>query len=345
MYKFLFLFLLLASTLQVQALTVKELATIEGVQENEISGMGLVIGLKGTGDKKNPERDQMIKSWIHNNDIDVSEAAFDAKNVAIVNVAGRIPPHAGQGQPIRLRVATLGNAKSLEGGSLLYTKLYYPGATKESIKEIFATAQGPLIFSPGAQETTASVEGLIQRPVPSTVVRNGKVKLFLRKPDYVDADRITKQVNQYFRRYSNQNIARAISAGHINVEIPKDFIDNHVGFIAQLKKVPVLFTDSAAKVRINSKTNLVTLNGKVEVSPFAFIYKDLHVKVQPPDAPPSILSNNQIQYYEAEDPQKTDLQNFINAINQITGVNSEDLSEILKEMHKIGVLHAELVIE
>ncbi len=326
------------------ALSVKDLVKLQGDQENEISGIGLVTGLSGTGDKKNPEKDAMVKAWLSNADIDISGEALDAKNVALVTVSGKLPPNVNPGQKISLSVSAYGNAKSLRGGVLLYTQLSYPGDV-ESEKAIYATAAGPLLFSPGSSDTVAQIKGMIQRGVPSTVVKGGLIKLQMNKPDYVDADRITRQINQYFNKYDGSDIAKAVTAGIINVRVPKKFIGNHVSFIAELKKVPVLFTDVSAKIRINSKTGMVTFNERVEVSPFAFYYKDMHIKVLPPDAEPDNLAKNQLHMVDKKDPNRTDLQNFINALNQIRGISAQDLAEIVKEVHKIGALHGELEIE
>lgn len=326
------------------ALSVKDLVTLRGDQKNEISGIGLVTGLLGTGDKKNPEKDAMVKAWLENSGLNVSSEALDAKNVALVNVTGKLAPNVSPGQQIELTVAAYGNAKSLRNGVLLFTQLTFPGDTRKE-KAIFATAAGSLRFDPGASDTVAKVYGTIQRGVPSTVVVENVVTLQLKKPDYVDADRISRQINQYFMKYEGRNIAKALSAGLIEVEIPQKFKNKEIPFIAQLKKVPVLFTDVTAKVRINSKTGMVTFNERVEVSPFAFYYKDLHIKVLPAEQEPDNIQLNQIQNFEKIDPNRTDLQNFINALNQIRGISPEDLAEIVKEIHKLGALHAELEIE
>ena len=325
-------------------LTVKDLVVIQGEQENEISGQGLVVGLQGSGDKKNPLKDSMLREWMHNSDLDVPQANFESKNVALVNVSGRIPPYAGKGQAVELAVSTVGDAKSLKGGILLYTKLHYPG-TMGSEQPIFATAEGPLVIGDGMMETVASVRGIIFTPVPSTVIRESKLRLLLNKADYVDADRIARQINQHFARQAGHNhTAKALSAGIIEVEVPADFATQPVSFIAEMKKIPVLFTDVAPKIVINSRSNMVMLNEKIEVAPFAFAYKDLNVVV---GIGPRQLPNQDSQYvqnYTPADPQKTDLQNLVDALNTMR-VSPKDLVEIVKAAHKLGAIQAELIVE
>lgn len=326
------------------ALTVKDLVTIQGEQNNEISGQGLIVGLQGTGDKKNFLKDDMLKSWLHNSDLDVGEQNFESKNVALVNVSGTIPPHANQGQTIDLTVSTIGDAKSLEGGSLLYTQLHFPGsAGSEQI--IFATAQGKVLIVEDQPKTIATVRGTVYTPIPSNIIKNSRMRLSLNKADYVDADRISKQINQHFaRRVGHQKTAKALTAGIVEVTIPDTFASQPVSFIAEMKKVPVLFTDVSPKIIIDSRSGMVMLNEKVEVHPFAFSYKDLNVVIgQGPKLPVGIDSQF-VQSVALADTQKTDLQNLIDALNAMR-VTPKDLAEIIQKAHRIGAIQAELILE
>lgn len=337
--RILLLFLLLPAC--VFGVTLNELVTVRGVQDNEITGTGLVIGLLGTGDKKNPLKDELVASIIHNSGIDVPAGAFDTKNSALVQVSGRLPAFSSAGQQIELSVSAMGDAKSLVNGRLYYTQLRYPG----DYDRIFATAAGPIEVPPGYPETSGIVRGIVQSEVPSTLLRNGRIQLLLRSPGFVDADRIARSVNQHFIRRTKRNIAKAVSAGQVDVEVPDNYINNLVGFVAEIKKIPLLLVDVPAKVRINTKTGMVTFNEKVEVSPFGFSLKDLSVAV----APQANRNNNNNQpsmklYNPQPDPAKTDLQQLVDAFNAMR-LKPEEIVEIIKEIHKIGALHAELIIE
>jgi len=336
---FLFLSIL---TSQVLALTVKDLVQIEGEQENEISGQGLVVGLLGTGDKKNPLKDSMLKNFIENGGLDVS--TFDTKNVALVNVSGKLSPHMGKGQAITLTVSTLGDAKSLVGGTLLPTKLHYAFSAGQE-QTIFATAQGPLNIRAGQLDTVATIEGIVYTAVPSTILREGRMRLLLLKPNYVDADRIARQISQHFSKMAGHDkTAVAKTAGIIDVTVPEAFESQAVNFIAQMKQVPVLFTDVAPKIIINSRSNMVMLNEKVEVSPFAFAYKDLNVVVgDGPKRNPNVDSQY-VQSVGQGAADKTDLQNLIDALNSMR-VQPKDLVEIIQYAHRIGAIQAELIVE
>jgi flagellar P-ring protein precursor FlgI len=194
-------------------------------------------------------------------------------------------------------------------------------------------------------ETIASVSGIIYTPVPSTIIRGGKMRLTLNKADYVDADRISKQINQHFARAAgHQNTAKALTAGIVEVTIPDRFASQPVSFIAQMKKVPVLFTDVAPKIIIDTRSGMVMLNEKVEVQPFAFAYKDLNVVVgEGPRRAPGIDSQF-IQSVALADAQKTDLQNLIDSLNAMR-VPPRDLAEIIKKAHQLGAIQAELILE
>lgn len=325
-------------------LTIKDLVTIEGEQENEISGQGLVVGLNGTGDKDNELKNSMLQAWLHNSDLDVPVGGFETKNVALVNVSGKLPPYAGKGQKIPLRVSTVGDSKSLKGGVLLFTKLHYPGSVG-SKQIIFATADGPIVIGENQLETVGMVDGIVHTVVPATVVRENMLKLQLKKPDWVDADRIARQVNQHFQGITGRmDQAKAVNPGIIEVEVPKEFRGKEVSFIAQMKKVPVLFTDVAAKIIIDSRTNMVMMNEKVEVSPFSFAYNDLNVVVGGgPKRAPNVDSQY-LQTVNPQNPQQTDLQNLVDALNGMR-VTPKELVEIIKNAHKIGAIQAELIIE
>lgn len=343
----LFIFAVVLVPFQGYALNIKEMVTISGVQENEISGTGIVTGLLGTGDKKNPQKTKMIINILHNNDLDLSKNVeeIDTKNSALVAVTGKIPPFASKGQPITLNVSAIGDSKSLKDGSLLFTKLTYPDPNSPGNEITFATVQGKLVQSEGTPLTSGTVQGIIQDEVPSTLVRGGKIRLLMRKPDFVDADRIKRQINQKFFKHTNgEKIAHAASAGLIEVKIPTKFKDNPVGFIAEVEKIPVLFKDISAKVRINTKSGMVTFNEKVEVSPFAFSYKDLNVVVkgEPKRAPNQ--NSKFVHMVEKDNPQKTDLKTLVDALNDMR-VKPNELVEIIQEVHNIGALHAELIIE
>lgn len=326
-----------------QALSVKELTTVEGIQENEITGIGLVIGLEGTGDKKNPEKNEMVKNFIHNSDFGTLAENMDAKNTAFVIVTGRIPPFTGKGQSLELTVSAVGDAKSLEKGTLLYTQLYYPGE-KGSEKVIYATAEGPVKSPEGYPKTSGVVHGILQKEIPSTLMKDGRVHLMLRKPDFTDAVRITRQINQSFKRHAKRNIAKATSAGLIKVEVPETFNDNPIAFIAEMEKVPVLFTDIPAKVRINTKSGMVSFNEKVEISPFAFSYKDLTLVVEGQAKGPVTPDSKRVLEFPAKDPAKPNLKNLVDSLNAMR-VGSDDLVEIIQEIYKLGALNAELIIE
>ena len=259
-------------------LTVKDLVTIEGEQDNEISGQGLVVGLDGTGDKDNALKDIMLQNWLHNSDLDVPAERFATKNVALVNVSGRMPPYAGKGQKIPLRVSTVGDAKSQRGFCFIH-KCIIQGQWVV-VKLSLLRLMGLLSWVRISWRRLALFKGIVHTPIPSTVVKEGVVRLQLKKPDWVDADRISRQINQHFQRTTNRmDQAKALNPGLIEVEVPQQYKNREVSFIANMKKIPVLFTDVAAKILINSRTNMVMLNEKVEVSPFAFAYKDLNVVV------------------------------------------------------------------
>lgn len=338
--------LLLAAFAQA-AYSLEELVSIKGIQENEVSGTGLVYGLAGTGDKKNPNKEKMIEGVLRVSGIETTGRQFDSKNTALVQVTGRLPAFAGKGQALQLQVSTIGDAKSLKNGILHFTMLGYP-MEPDNKKTILATAEGPLEFPPNFPETTGLVRGIVQTEVPVTFVREGVIQLMLKKPDFTDAARIARQVNQYFMRNVKKDIAVAVSAGQVNVDLPDMYRTDPVTFISEMEKIPVLLRDVSAKVRINSKTGMVTFNERVELSPAAISYKDLTVVVNAPNGEPGIkgkpgIDSKRVILLEP-DPEKPSLQGLVDALNAVR-VMPEELVEIVKELHKIGAIQAELIIE
>ncbi len=338
-----------------RALSIMDLANVRGVQENEVSGMGIVVGLAGTGDKKNPERDRMIQAVIHNNGLDVSGQKIEAKNSALVMVTGRLPAFAATGQAIQFSVSAMADAKSLKGGTLLFTKLFYPDKDPMNASQevpIYATAVGAVETPPGGPDSGGSVRGMVQREVPVTLVREGEVQLVLRAPNFVDADRIARQINQHFMNRVQENIASAADAGQVNVRVPEKFKDKTVSFIAELQQIPMLGGPTHAKVRINSKTGMVTFNELVEINPFAVSVKDLNLAVggqQGPKAPPRGVIDFPRSTPPADPeapppPAKTTLQSLVEALT-LMRVTPDELVEIIKEASKIGALQAELIVE
>ncbi|MBF0244872.1 MAG: flagellar basal body P-ring protein FlgI [Planctomycetes bacterium] len=316
---------------------IKELVTVLGVQENEITGVGLVMGLVGTGDKKNQIKEQMVKDWIYNQGLNIPpDVVIDSKNTAMVQVSGRLQAFSSKGQQIELKVSTLGDAKSLKNGILQFSQLSYSGDTSPQ-RTIFATAQGAIEILSGQPETSGIVRGIIQDTVPSNVVQGNFVYLLLNRPDHTDASRIVRAINQKFLRQAGTNIARALNAGRIEVTIPKPMQKDPVDFISQMEKVPILFTDTVARVRINTKTSMITLNGQVEVEPFAVSVGDMSIEVGGNKAIP----NAELLHFPAE---TSDLATIIKALNDM-GAKPRELVEIIKEIHKLGVMQGELIID
>lgn len=258
-----------------------DIARVEGVRDNDLIGYGLVVGLKGTGDSGGAMFTvQSVANMLMRFGIKVTPDQMRVKNVAAVMVTAKLPAFARVGDRLDVVASSLGDARSLEGGTLLLTPLLGPD------EKMYAAAQGIISLGGGAaggsrQKTHPTVARIpqgatVERELIATMAGsgNGKITLALSKPDFVTADRVAKAVCARL----GEGAAMAADAGAVEVQVPPEYADNLVGLVALIGEIPVE-ADTPARVVFNERTGTVVIGGNVRVLPAVVSHGGLRVQV------------------------------------------------------------------
>ncbi|PWV63314.1 flagellar basal body P-ring protein FlgI [Plasticicumulans acidivorans] len=343
---------------------VKDLATVGGVRSNQLVGYGLVVGLAGTGDQtsQTPFTVQSMRNMLTGLGVVLpANINLQLKNVAAVSVHADLPAFAKPGQTIDITVSSLGNAKSLRGGSLLLTPL------RGADGEVYAMAQGNVVVGGlGVEGEGSSITvnvpsagriangATVERAVPDALsTGNGALTLNLHQPDFTTAERLAQAIN---RKLGGQ-FASALDAATVQIEGPRD-PRSRVPFIAELENIDVKPAEGAAKVIINSRTGTVVVGNNVRLFPAAVTHGKMTVTISadPVVSQPNALSNGQtvvvprqnIDVKEEKRPMflfnpGTKLEDIVRAVNQV-GASPSDLAAILEALKAAGALRAELIV-
>lgn len=354
------LFFLLMSGL-VQAERIKDLASIAGVRSNQLIGYGLVVGLDGTGDKTK-FTGQSLRNLLVEMGINIPPGTDPkSKNVAAVSVHADLPPFVKPGQEIDITVSSLGDAKSLRGGSLLMTPL------KGADGNIYAMAQGNLVvggFGADAGDgsrVTVNIPSAGRVPNGATVERTVKnafnvgdhIILNLHSPDFTTASRLSDAINHTL----GKGTANSMDASSIKVNAPRD-PNQRVPFLSLIENLELNPGEAPARVVVNSRSGTVVIGQHVRVSPAAVTHGNLSVTISA-DAEVSqpnpfsqgqtvITPNFDIEISEEDsrmfvfDP-GVSLDEIVRAVNQV-GAAPGDLVAILEALKQAGALRADLVV-
>ena len=351
---------LLAST-QVHAQTLRELADFAGVRDNALVGYGLVVGLDGTGDQtmQTPFTTQSLTNMFSRLGITVPTGTnMQLRNVAAVMVTATLPPFAAPGQHIDVVVSSVGNAKSLRGGTLLMTPL------KGVDGNTYAIAQGNmLVGGAGASAGGSSVQinqqsggtisdgAIVERSVPLELGQNGgMLALQLKRADFGTAQRVVDAINGAMGR----QVASAENARTIRVDGPQD-PNQRVDFIARIQSLEVTPVDAPARVIINARNGSVVLNQRVTLQPAAVAHGDLSVVISTENtvSQPAPFSNGKTTVVQNSAINITkqrgslnvvkgaDLMQVVDALNAL-GATPQDLMSILEALKAAGSLNADL---
>ena len=361
---------LLTLALPAQALRIKEVAAVQGVRNNQLSGYGLVVGLDGTGDKSGmPITGQAMQNYLQQMGISLppGSAALKLDNVATVVVTAQLPPFAQPGQMIDVTVSSIGSAKSIKGGTLIATPL------RGADGEIYAIAQGNLVVAgAGATGGRANTAGdrssvqvnhlsagripdgaLVERSVPTPLHEGDTITLGLNASDFQTARTVAQAINA--RR--GPGTAEALDARTVRVQAPPD-AHARVNFIAELEELPLPETPRAAKVVINARTGSIVLNQAVTLGSCAIAHGNLSITISstPVISQPNPLSQGQTVVTQKSDitinqepgniiqmPPSAQLADVVRALNQL-GATPQDLLAILQAIKAAGALNAELEV-
>lgn len=342
----------------------RDLVMVAGARDNQLVGYGLVAGLAGDGDKDPVYTKQTVANMLQRYGINVPPTTLSAKNVAVVMVTADIPPFVRSGHRIDVQVASMGDAKSLQGGVLLQTPLF--GADNK----VYAVAQGPISvggFTAGQggaggatvtknHPTTAQIPGgaLVEREIPTTIVRDDTVELLLREPGFTSAARVAEAINNALAT----NAAVALDSTSVRVRMPEHLAGSPVDFIARLEAVEVM-PDTPARVIINERTGTIVATARIRISSCAVSHGNITINVAstPEVSQPSPLSpggqtvvttrtTTEVTENKASIvnlPEMPTVEKVASALNAL-GVTPRDVMAIFQAMKQAGALQAELLI-
>lgn len=341
------------------AVRLKDLASVSGVRENPLVGYGMVIGLAGTGDKTGTGfTNQSLSSMLNKLGVTLDPDAMKVKNVASVMVTAKLPAFARTGQRIDVTVSSLGDATSLQGGTLLITPL------KAANGDVYAVAQGPISvggFVGGAggdqvvknHVTVARISAgaTVEHATPSDLNARADLAFLLNRPDFTTALQVADHINASL----GAEVALAADGTEVNVRVPDDYHGRVVSLLARLEALDVP-VDVPAKVVVNERTGTVVVGESVRIREVAIAHGNLNIRVatETQVSQPGTLSNGTTAVVDQQNvtveeeagslvvvPQGVSLGEVVNALNAI-GVTPRDLVAILQSLKAAGALMADL---
>ncbi|MBY0502864.1 MAG: flagellar basal body P-ring protein FlgI [Bryobacteraceae bacterium] len=343
-----------------RATRVKELIAVEGVRDNQLIGYGLVVGLQGTGDKRQTVFSaQTLSNMLEKMGVQVNPLAFQVRNMAAVMVTANLPPFAQPGMRIDLTAAALGDATNLQGGILLATPL------RGLDGQIYAMAQGSVItggFAAKGAGASATLNhptsgrlpsgAIVERASPAAALGT-TIRLQLRQADFTTAARIAAVVNERF----GPGRAFPESSGAVRVETPPEYAARAVDFMAALESLTVQ-ADRVARIVVNERTGTIVMGKEVKISPVAVMHGALSIEVQTnfdisQPAPFSggvttVVPNTTVQVKEEKAKSLVlkagaTVEELVRALQSI-GATARDVMAILQNLKAAAALEADLEV-
>ncbi len=345
----------------VQASRIKDIASVQGIRDNQLIGYGLVVGLPGTGERT-PFTDQTFRTMLGNFGINVpANERPKIENVAAVAVHADLPAFAKPGQKIDVTVSSVGRADSLTGGTLLQTFL------KGANGEVYAVAQGNLIVGGLGAEgndgsrivintpTVGRIPGgaTVEREVRTSFGSSDYFTFNLHQSDFTTAKRMAQTINSLV----GEGAAQAVDATSVRVRAPRD-MNQRVSYMSTLENLEVQQASASAKVIVNSRTGTIVVGQNVELRPAAVAHGNMHVTIsenvnvdQPNPfgggetvvTPQSIIDVNQDDARMFVFQPGTTLNDLVRAVNQI-GAAPGDIIAVLEALKQAGALSGELIV-
>lgn len=342
---------------------VKDLASIEGVRQNQLVGYGIVVGLNGTGDTLNniPFTRQSLQSMLERLGVNTRGATMRTQNLAAVMVTASLPPFATQGNRIDITVSSLGDAKSLQGGTLLVTPLL--GADGE----VYALAQGSVAiagFSAGGEAATITrgvpTNGrvpngaMIEREMAFKMNDMRTLRLSLRNPDFTTSKRIASAINDFM----GADTAEPTDPATVTLQIPAKYTGNMIRLVTEIEQLKVE-PDQTARVVVDERSGIIVMGRDVRVSTVAIAQGNLTVTIteQPQVSQPAPLSQGQTVVVprtgvrvDTGDGNKlalvkegVTLRELVDGLNAL-GIGPRDLISILQAIKTAGALQADIEV-
>lgn len=352
--------LLVCCALPVQAARIKDIASFDGVRDNQLVGYGLVVGLNGSGDSDQTKFPvQSLVNMLERMGVTINRNDVKVKNVAAVMVTATLPPFAKQGTKLDVTISSVGDAKTIAGGTLVITPL------RGADNQVYAVAQGAVLtnsFAFGGQGAAATKNhptagriaggALVERELPNMLSGRTTLRLNLAQADFTTASRIAAAINKQF-----SGSASSSDGGSVLVQVPSDYSQRPVDFIAQVENLEVT-QDTPARVVVNERTGTIVMGDAVKIAAVAVSHGNLAItiKEKPKVSQPEPLSKGETTVVPRTDLKVKEEQNRLsvlpagNTIGDVVrglnllGVTPRDLISILQAIKAAGALQAELVI-
>ena len=346
------------------SIRVKDLADIEGVRSNQLIGYGLVVGLNRTGDRvqQNIYARQTLQNLLERMGISTESAGLKPENIATVLVTATLPAFARPGSKIDVTVSSIGDAKSLQGGTLILTPL------KGVDGQVYAVAQGPLSIggiSAGGSGNSVEINhptvgrlpngANVERVVPTELAANNQLTLILRNEDFSTAARLNEAINKKF----GSGTAKALDGRNLDVMLPTSYADNRVGFIAELESLRVT-PDKAAKIVINERTGTIVMGSDVRISSVAISQGGVTIRigteydvVQPgplsPKGETAIVPSTTVEVKEKKPASVVladgaSVDEVVRGLRTV-GVSARDIISILQAIKSAGAMNADIEMQ
>ncbi len=336
----------------VYAERIKDIATFSGARDNDLIGYGLVAGLKGTGDSDGTYYYQPVANMLNRMGININPADVKGKtkNIAAVIVTAKLPTMLKPGSKIDVEVSSIGDCKSLQGGTLFTTPL------KGLDNNVYAVAQGPVsiggyLGGGGTQAiknhpNTGTVPdgGIVEREVPVQINKKSRLEILLNVPDFTTATRVANKVNERLGGL----FAKADGPSAVSLIVPDSFADKVVDLIATVERIDIS-VDMPARVVINERTGTVVIGENVTISPVALAQGALTIMINQPPPPAPVGAGAAVapaaggQRVSLAQVKGASIGELVRALNAL-GATPKDLVAILQAIKAEGSLNAELVI-
>ncbi|TGN13983.1 flagellar basal body P-ring protein FlgI [Leptospira ilyithenensis] len=336
----------------------KDVAKINAIRENQVTGFGLVVGLNGTGDTKNPLTEEALQNYLAQLGVNTKKSLREARNTASVLITANIPIHLKEGDRIDILVSSVGDARSLEGGVLLQSPL------KAGNGDTIAVASGVLIFGGKDKKSKGNADkkigsntgfvpggGILEKSIPNAPIIK-HIKISLMDKDYSTMNSIVDAIS------SNLGVTpEVVSATEIlvpvpvtpNVSQPEDAKASepkmNLAFLAKLENLPIT-PDSVARVVINERTGTIVMGANIAIDEVAISQQGLTIQV---------ANTQKMRYFFPIQEQEkgesvfvlkeaTQVSDVVAALNKV-GASTKDIISILEALKKQGALRAELIIQ
>ncbi|PPR78210.1 MAG: Flagellar P-ring protein [Alphaproteobacteria bacterium MarineAlpha2_Bin1] len=340
---------------------IKDIVNFEGIRDNILVGYGLVVGLNGSGDSlgNSPFTKQSLEGMLERLGVNTRGSGLNTKNVAAVMVSANLPPFARQGSRIDLNVSTLGDAKSLLGGTLLVTPLV--GANGQ----VYAVGQGPVLVGGFEAQGAAAtiVKGvptagrvpqgaIVEQEISFELSNLNKIRISMKNPDFTTANRIANTINSFL----GNEAARVKDPGTISLVTPENYSNKMVKLLTDIEQLRVE-TDQPARVVIDEATGVIVLGNDVKVNTVAIALGTLSISItetpqvsQPQPfaskgetvtVPRTTIEVTQDDKKLAVVKESVNLQDLVNGLNSL-GIGPRDMISILQALKTAGALQADI---